>query len=213
MSNALPELVYGGGVGGHFDLRAIPNEEPGMSPMQIWCNEAQERYVLAVDPERIAQFRALCERERCPHAVIGTATEAPELRVDDSVFSNRPVEMELSALLGKPPRMTRDVSHVRPALSPLDLSGIDLHEAALRVLRLPAVADKTFLITTAVSYVLLVMSTVLGLFHTVLKTTMLDVTQWVICAAVALSIIVVAEIQKAVRRRIATKSARAALLR
>src|SRR5256714_2060052 len=72
LSNALPELVDGGGVGGHFDLRAIPNEEPGMSPMQIWCNEAQERYVLAVDPERIAQFRALCERERCPHAVIGT---------------------------------------------------------------------------------------------------------------------------------------------
>jgi phosphoribosylformylglycinamidine synthase len=147
LSNALPELVDGGGVGGHFDLRAIPTEEPGMSPMQIWCNEAQERYVLAVDPERITQFRALCERERCPYAVIGTGTEARELRVDDPVFADRPVDMQLSALLGKPPRMTRDVQHVRAALQPLDLSDIKLHEAALRVLRLPAVANKTFLIS------------------------------------------------------------------
>jgi phosphoribosylformylglycinamidine synthase len=147
LSNALPELIDGGGVGGHFDLRALPIEEPGMSPMQIWCNEAQERYVLALDPERIAQFRALCERERCPYAVIGTATEERYLRVDDPVFGNRPVDMELSALLGKPPRMTRDVRHTRVALPPLDLSRIGLHEAAMRVLRLPAVANKTFLIS------------------------------------------------------------------
>jgi phosphoribosylformylglycinamidine synthase len=147
LSNALPELIHGGGVGGHFDLRAIPIEEPGMSPMQIWCNESQERYVLAIDPERIAQFRALCERERCPYAVVGTATEEQVLRVDDPVFANRPVDMELSTLLGNPPRMTRDVAHVRRRLAALDLSGIELREAALRVLRLPAVANKTFLIS------------------------------------------------------------------
>ncbi len=147
LSNALPELVHGGGVGGQVDLRAIPIEEPGMSPMQIWCNEAQERYVLAVDPERIAEFRALCERERCPYAVIGAATDEPVLRVEDPVFANRPVDMDLSALLGKPPRMTREARHMRSALSPLDRSGIHLREAAMRVLRLPAVANKTFLIS------------------------------------------------------------------
>jgi phosphoribosylformylglycinamidine synthase len=147
LSNALPELTHGGGVGGHFDLRAIPSEEPAMSPMQIWCNEAQERYVLAVDPARISEFTALCKRERCPYAVIGTATENRVLRVDDPVFDNRPVDMELAALLGKPPRMTRDVQHVAPALKALDLSGMHLREAAMRVLRLPAVANKTFLIS------------------------------------------------------------------
>jgi phosphoribosylformylglycinamidine synthase len=146
LSNALPELVHGGGAGGRFDLRAIPSEEPGMSPMQVWCNEAQERYVLAVHPDRMAQLRTLCERERCPFAVVGTATAEHQLIVEDTLFSNRPVDMDLAALLGKPPRMTRNATHTARALPPLDLRGVTLEEAALRVLRFPAVAAKTFLI-------------------------------------------------------------------
>ncbi len=147
LSNALPELVHGGGVGGRFALREVPNEEPGMSPMQVWCNEAQERYVLAVRADRLDQFRALCERERCPFAVVGTATTEHQLVVEDGLFENRPVDMDLSVLLGKPPRMTRQVARLARTLPALDLSGIDLQEAALRVLRFPAVASKTFLIS------------------------------------------------------------------
>ncbi len=147
LSNALPELVHGGGAGGRFDLRAIPSEEPGMTPMQIWCNESQERYVLAIHPERLARFRTLCERERCPYTVIGTATADHHLLVEDPLFQNRPVDMELPVLLGKPPKMTRQVTHRPRTLSKLDLSGIELAEAALRVLRFPAVANKTFLIS------------------------------------------------------------------
>ncbi len=147
LSNALPELVHGGGAGGRFDLRAIPSEEPGMTPMQIWCNEAQERYVLAIHPDRLARFQELCERERCPYAVIGTATVDHQLVVEDPLFHNRPVDMELPVLLGKPPQMTRHVAHRSRALRKLDLSAIDLAEAALRVLRFPAVANKTFLIS------------------------------------------------------------------
>jgi len=146
LSNALPELVHGGGAGGRFDLRAIPSEEPGMSPMQVWCNEAQERYVLAIRPERVDAFRALCERERCPFAVVGSATASRQLVVEDPLFGNRPVDMDLSVLLGKPPRMTRHVKRKRHDLPALDLAGVELEQAALRVLRLPAVADKTFLI-------------------------------------------------------------------
>jgi phosphoribosylformylglycinamidine synthase len=147
LCNALPELVHGGGAGGRFDLRAIPSEEPGMSPMQVWCNEAQERYVLAIHPARLSAFGALCERERCPFAVVGSATTAHQLVVDDPLFGNRPVDMDLSVLLGKPPRMTRHVERQRRELPALDLTGIQLEEAAMRVLRLPAVADKTFLIS------------------------------------------------------------------
>ena len=147
LSNALPELVHGGGAGGRFDLRAIPSEEPGMSPMQVWCNEAQERYVLAIHADRLASFHALCERERCPFAVIGSATPDHGLVVDDPLFRNRPVEMDLEVLLGKPPRMTRNVEHRLRTLSTLDLSRVKLEEAALRVLRFPAVANKSFLIT------------------------------------------------------------------
>jgi len=147
LSNALPELVYGGGAGGRFDLRAVPSEEPGMSPMQIWCNEAQERYVLAIDPQRLAQFEALCARERCPYAVIGTATADHRLVVDDPLFKRRAADMALPALLGKPPRMTRHVEHRARTLRKFDVSAISLKEAALRVLRFPAVANKTFLIS------------------------------------------------------------------
>jgi phosphoribosylformylglycinamidine synthase len=147
LSNALPELVHSARRGGRFDLRKIPNEEPGMSPLQIWCNEAQERYVLAIAPHELERFRVICERERCPFAVVGEATVDGKLVVADPAFGNRPVEMELEVLLGKPPRMMRNVAHERRELPPLETAGIDLREAAYRVLRLPAVADKTFLVS------------------------------------------------------------------
>jgi phosphoribosylformylglycinamidine synthase len=146
LSNALPELVHGAGRGGRIDLRAAPNEEPGMTPREVWSNEAQERYVLAVAKEKLDIFRGLCERERCPFAVVGEATGDLHLEVRDPLFDNTPVDMELPALLGKPPRMTRDVRRVKPELAPLDPEGIELTEAVRRVLLHPAVADKTFLI-------------------------------------------------------------------
>ena len=147
MSNALPELVHGGGRGAAFELRKIPLDETGMSPKQIWCNESQERYVLAIAAERLEQFRAFCERERCPFAVVGVATEDDRLMVHDSEFNNDPVNMPLSVLLGKPPKMTRNVVRETPRLSACDIGKIDLHDAVERVLRLPAVANKTFLIS------------------------------------------------------------------
>ncbi len=147
ISNALPELAHGAGCGARFELRAVPIEEPGMSPAEIWCNEAQERYVLAIAPGRLAEFTAICERERCPFAVVGTTTLAQRLVVEDRHFANRPVDMEMDALLGKPPRMTRLAAHAPPLSVPFDASAVDLREAVYRLLRLPAVADKTFLIT------------------------------------------------------------------
>ena len=146
LSNALPELVHAARRGGRFDLRKIPSEEPGMSPLQIWCNEAQERYVLAIAPQDLERFRAICERERCPFAVVGDATANERLVLGDPVFGNSPVDMELGVLLGRPPKMTRNVTHARRELPPLETMGLDIREAAYRVLRLPAVADKTFLI-------------------------------------------------------------------
>jgi len=147
MSNALPELVHGGGRGARFELRKIPLDETGMSPQQIWCNESQERYVLVITPERLAEFRALCERERCPFEVVGVATQGDRLVVHDAEFKNDPVDMPLSVLLGKPPKMTRNVQRETPRLSSFDSGQIDLREAIGRVLRLPAVANKTFLIS------------------------------------------------------------------
>jgi phosphoribosylformylglycinamidine synthase len=147
LSNALPELAQGGGVGARLDLRRIPVEEPGMSPMQIWSNESQERYVLAIDASRLDEFARLCARERCLFAVLGEAREDHRLIVDDPLLANQPVDMPLEVLLGKPPRMHRDVSHAQRELQTLDTSVIDLREAAFRVLRLPSVADKTFLVT------------------------------------------------------------------
>ena len=147
LSNALPELIHGGGAGGAFDLRAIPSEEPGMAPREIWCNEAQERYVLAISADDLPRFRAICERERCPFAVVGKATVVPRLVVNDRHFNARPVDMDLEVLLGKPPKMRRDVAHRTRELPPLDLAGVTVAEAALRVLQVPAVADKTFLVT------------------------------------------------------------------
>ncbi len=147
ISNALPEMVHAAGRGGRFDLRKVPSEEPGMSPLQIWCNEAQERYVLAIAPASLALFDALCARERCPYAVVGETTDDGRLTVQDPVFANNAVDMELSVLLGKPPKMTRRVSRLTCALPAFDTASIDLREAAYRVLRMPSVADKTFLIS------------------------------------------------------------------
>ena len=147
ISNAMPELAHDAGCGAAFDLRAIPSEEPGMSPREIWSNEAQERYVLAIAPERLDEFRALCERERCPFAVLGVATDDGQLTVKDDHFGNKPVDMPMEVLLGKVPRLHRDARRQRVAMPPLDLAAIDLKEAALRVLRLPAVESKNFLIT------------------------------------------------------------------
>jgi phosphoribosylformylglycinamidine synthase len=147
LSNALPELVHGSGRGARIDLRAAPNEEPGMTPREVWSNESQERYVLAIAPSSLDLFRSLCERERCPMAVVGVATEDQALEVSDPLFGNKPVDMDLPAILGKPPRMTRDVKRRRPELRPFCAAGVDLAEAARRVLLHPAVADKTFLVT------------------------------------------------------------------
>jgi phosphoribosylformylglycinamidine synthase len=149
MSNALPELVHGGGRGARFELRKIPLDETGLSPKQIWCNESQERYVLAIVPERLEEFRALCERERCPFAVVGVATLEDQITVHDTEFGNYPVDMPLPVLLGKPPKMTRNVTRETPRLAACDISQIDLHDAIERVLRLPSVANKTFLISIA----------------------------------------------------------------
>ncbi len=147
LSNALPELVHGGGAGGDFDLRAVPSEEPGMAPREVWCNEAQERYVLAIAPASRALFEEICARERCPFAVVGTANAQGRLVVADPHFGNRPVDVPLDVILGKPPRMTRDVRHATRALPALDLAGVAVKDAAYRVLQLPCVADKTFLVT------------------------------------------------------------------
>jgi len=147
ISNAFPELVNDAGVGATFQLRDVHNEEPGMSPRELWSNEAQERYVMAIAQEDLPRFKAICERERCPYAVVGIATEERHLTVADSHFDNKPVDMEMSVLLGKPPKMTRDVKSTTKKLKAFDTSKIDLKDAAARVLRLPGVADKTFLIT------------------------------------------------------------------
>jgi len=147
LSNALPEIVHGADRGAVFDLRKVPSEEPGMTPLQIWCNEAQERYVLAVRADRLPVFEALCTRERCPFSVVGTATEGTRLVVEDPKFRNRPVDMDLGVLLGKPPRMHREAAREVRKGSDFGTAGIPLADALERVLRFPAVACKSFLIT------------------------------------------------------------------
>jgi phosphoribosylformylglycinamidine synthase len=146
LSNAVPEAVDHSRLGARVELRDIPNAEPGMTPMEIWCNEAQERYVLVIAADRCAEFAAICLRERCPHAVIGTLTCDRRLVVSDREFGNHVIDMPMDMLLGKPPKMTREVQRLPQATVVLDLADIDLREAALRVLRFPAVADKSFLI-------------------------------------------------------------------
>lgn len=151
LSNAFPELVDGAGLGARFDLSAVPVEESGLAPKEIWCNESQERYVLAIAPADLDRFAALCERERCPFAVVGVARDDGQLVLapgaDDEDGDDRPIDMPMDVLLGKPPRMTRDVTRIAHSAPPLDLDGIDLREAAYAVLRHPSVASKRFLIT------------------------------------------------------------------
>lgn len=147
ISNALPELINDGGRGGRFELRNVPNDEPGMAPHEIWCNESQERYVLSVDAADFERFQAICERERCPFAVVGEATAEPHLTVTDSHFSNTPVDMPLEVLLGKPPRMHRSVSREAERGDDFSAASVDIEEALGRVLHHPAVASKSFLIT------------------------------------------------------------------
>jgi phosphoribosylformylglycinamidine synthase len=147
LSNAVPESVAHGGRGARIDLRAIPSAEPGMSPMELWCNEAQERYVLIVAREALERLTALAARERCPFAVIGALDDSGRLTVSDPQFRVLAVDMPLDLLFGKPPRLTRDVRSAAAPQARFDSSRVGLTEALYRVLRLPAVADKTFLIT------------------------------------------------------------------
>ncbi len=147
LSNALPELVDGAGLGASLELRQVPVEESGMSPREIWCNESQERYVLAIAAEALPEFAALCERERCPFAVLGQAQQPALLQIADRLLGRPPVDMPMSVLLGKPPRMVREVSRQALELPGLDLTGVDLEWAARAVLRHPSVASKRFLIT------------------------------------------------------------------
>ncbi len=147
LSNAFPELVKDGERGGHFELRNVNNDEPGMSPLAIWCNEAQERYVMAVEPKDLARFEAICARERCPYAIVGEATEEHHLTLGDTHFENKPVDLPMSVLFGKPPKMHRSVERKTYEVPAFDASAIDLKDAAERVMKLPAVASKSFLIT------------------------------------------------------------------
>jgi len=147
LSNAFPEITNDAKRGALFDLRKVPLEESGLAPKEIWSNESQERYVLAIAPGNLDLFRQLCERERCPFAVVGTATEQRQLKVIDPLHGNEPVDMPMDVLLGKPPKMHRDVRHVPHDYPKIELQGIDLGEAAERVLSLPTVGDKSFLIT------------------------------------------------------------------
>lgn len=147
LSNAFPELVNDAGRGAVFKLREVPLEEHGLNPLQIWCNESQERYVLSILEKDLDTFRAICERERCPFAVVGTATDDGHLKVRDDLFSNNPVDLPLNVLLGKPPKTTRTDKTVTPSEKPFNAGDIDITEAAYRVLHLPTVAAKNFLIT------------------------------------------------------------------
>ncbi|WP_374406958.1 phosphoribosylformylglycinamidine synthase [Hydrogenophaga sp.] len=146
LSNAFPELVNDAGRGARFDLRAVPLEESGLAPKEIWCNESQERYVLAIAPESLEQFKAFCERERCPFSVVGVATEERHLSLVDE-GNESPVDMPMDVLLGKPPKMHRDVKTVQRQFQPMDLTGVSLEKAVIDVLSHPTVASKRFLVT------------------------------------------------------------------
>nr|ALV86305.1 phosphoribosylformylglycinamidine synthase [uncultured bacterium 4] len=147
ISNAFPELVDGAGKGATFDLKRVPLEESGLAPKEAWCNESQERYVLAVSPDLLPLFEQMCERERCPFALIGTATDDRELVLEDGPSGERVIDMPMDVLLGKPPKMTRDVERVARDEKPLDLTGVKLEQVAFDVLRHPTVASKRFLVT------------------------------------------------------------------
>jgi phosphoribosylformylglycinamidine synthase len=148
LSNAIPELLNDASVGGVIDLSKIPCDDPSLSPMQVWSNESQERYVLAIAPENLAEFEAICQRERCPYAVVGDATTERKLLLTDPRRDLVVIDLPMDVLFGKPPRMHRDAKRVKPRIDLVpDLSGIGMAEALLRVLRLPTVGSKSFLIT------------------------------------------------------------------
>ncbi len=147
LSNAFPELTNDAGRGARFDLRAVPLEESGLAPKEIWSNESQERYVMAIAPESLEQFKAFCERERCPFAVVGVATEERHLTLADEGAAVQPVDMPMNVLLGKPPKMHRDVTRIERTSAPIDLTGVSLQEAVINVLSHPTVASKRFLVT------------------------------------------------------------------
>ncbi len=146
-SVSLPELVHDSGRGAVFELRDLPNAEPGLTPLQIWCNEAQERYVLGIEPQDLDRFKAICSRERCPFMVVGNLTEEQQLILSDRLFKNRPINVPINVLLGKPPKMSREVRSVVTKLPKIDLRRISLDQAVERVLHVPAVGSKKFLIT------------------------------------------------------------------
>jgi phosphoribosylformylglycinamidine synthase len=147
ISNAFPELVDGAQKGARFDLSRVPIEESGLAPKEIWCNESQERYVMAVSPDALPVFQALCERERCPCAVVGVATDDKLLKLEDPATGDAPIDMPMDVLLGKPPKMQRDVTRIERDAAPLDLTGVALDRVAFDVLRHPTVASKRFLVT------------------------------------------------------------------
>ena len=147
LSNAFPELVKDGGCGGHFELRNVPNDEPSMSPLAIWSNESQERYVMAVMPDDLARFEAICKRERCPYAIVGVATDDQHLLLNDTLLNSKPVDLPMSILFGKPPKMHRSAHQHNPSSVEVDTSAVDLVDAVHRVLKHPTVASKSFLIT------------------------------------------------------------------
>ncbi|HEY0858119.1 MAG TPA: phosphoribosylformylglycinamidine synthase [Albitalea sp.] len=147
ISNAFPELVDGAHKGARFDLSQVPLEESGLAPKEIWCNESQERYVMAVSPEALPTFQAMCERERCPFSVVGVATAERQLVLDQPGSTDTPIDMPMEVLLGKPPKVHRDVARVARRLVPLDLTGVPLAQVAFDVLRHPTVASKRFLVT------------------------------------------------------------------
>ncbi len=147
LSNALPEAIAHSHRGGRIDLRKIPSAETGLSPMEIWCNEAQERYVIALEPGRDAEFAAICARERCPAAVVGEITGDGVLRVADPLLRGTPVDMPIEVLLGKTPRMRRDVVRIDRSAAPLSTAGTTVSESLRRLLGMPTIADKTFLVT------------------------------------------------------------------
>lgn len=147
ISNALPELVNDAERGAVFELREVPSSDPGMSPVEIWCNESQERYVLAIAPQALSFFEKICARERCPFAVLGDATEERHLILNDRLFGDQPIDLPMQVLLGKPPKMSRETVRKTAIDTAFDLKNISIREAAERVLQLPTVADKRFLIT------------------------------------------------------------------
>ncbi|GAB1256436.1 phosphoribosylformylglycinamidine synthase [Aurantivibrio plasticivorans] len=147
LSNAFPELAKDGGCGGKFQLRNVPNDESSMSPLEIWCNESQERYVMAVKKEDLPRFEAICQRERCPYAVVGEATSEKQIVVEDSHFDNKPIDLPMPVLFGKPPKMHREATTVYGAATPFDAEDLQIDDVVERVLKNPTVASKKFLIS------------------------------------------------------------------